>query len=85
MAAAWWALAIFSLMSTAGIRANSCPRVVLARALGVSAESVRRVLGGPIRKDKLFFFADYQGQRTIEGIETGLVQCRRWKPGAPGV
>jgi Carboxypeptidase regulatory-like domain len=31
-------------------------------------------LGGPIRKNKVFFFADYQGQRTIQGIETGLVQ-----------
>jgi hypothetical protein len=31
-------------------------------------------LGGPIRKNKIFFFADYQGQRTIQGMETGLVQ-----------
>lgn len=31
-------------------------------------------LGGPVRKNKLFFFGDYQGQRTIQGLETGLVQ-----------
>jgi hypothetical protein len=29
--------------------------------------------GGPIRSDKIFFFADYQGQRYIQGIETGFV------------
>ena len=31
-------------------------------------------LGGPIRRNKLFFFSDYQRQRTIQGVETGLVQ-----------
>lgn len=31
-------------------------------------------VGGPIRKNKIFFFGDYQGQRTIQGMETGLVQ-----------
>jgi len=30
-------------------------------------------LGGPIKKDKVFFFSDYQGQRTVQGIETGVV------------
>ena len=29
--------------------------------------------GGPIRRDRLFFFADYQGQRTIQALETGVV------------
>ena len=29
--------------------------------------------GGPIKKDNVFFFADYQGQRTVQGIETGIV------------
>ena len=29
--------------------------------------------GGPIKKGKIFFFGDYQGQRTVEGIETGIV------------
>jgi carboxypeptidase family protein len=31
-------------------------------------------VGGPIRKNKVFFFGDYQGQHTIQGLETGLVQ-----------
>ncbi len=30
-------------------------------------------LGGAIRRDKVFFFADYQGTRLAEGIETGLI------------
>jgi len=30
-------------------------------------------LGGPIRPGKAFFFADYQGTGTTEGIETGLI------------
>jgi hypothetical protein len=30
-------------------------------------------LGGPIAKNRLFFFADYQGTRTTEGISTGKI------------
>ena len=30
-------------------------------------------LGGPIRKNKIFFFADYQGTRLTEGIDTGRI------------
>ncbi len=30
-------------------------------------------LGGPIRKDKLFFFGDYQGTRTTQGVSTGNI------------
>jgi hypothetical protein len=30
-------------------------------------------LGGPIRRNKLFFFADFQGTRRNEGIDTGLI------------
>jgi hypothetical protein len=30
-------------------------------------------LGGPIKRDKAFFFADYQGTRMTEGIDTGLI------------
>jgi hypothetical protein len=30
-------------------------------------------LGGPIRKNKTFFFADYQGTRLTEGVDTGLI------------
>jgi hypothetical protein len=30
-------------------------------------------LGGPVKKQKVYFFADYQGTRTTEGIATGLI------------
>ncbi len=30
-------------------------------------------LGGAIRKNKLFFFADYEASRMIQGIDTGLI------------
>jgi hypothetical protein len=30
-------------------------------------------LGGPIKHSKLYFFSDYQGTRTRQGIETGLI------------
>ncbi len=30
-------------------------------------------IGGPIRKQKIFFFGDYQGTRTTQGVDTGLI------------
>ncbi len=30
-------------------------------------------VGGPIRKNKVFFFGDYQGTRQSQGIDTGLI------------
>lgn len=30
-------------------------------------------LGGPIKKDAIFFFGDYQGTRNVQGIETGVL------------
>jgi hypothetical protein len=30
-------------------------------------------LGGPIRRNKIFFFADYQGTRSTQGVDTGQI------------
>jgi carboxypeptidase family protein len=30
-------------------------------------------LGGPVRKDKIFFFGDYQGTRSTQGVDTGQI------------
>ncbi len=30
-------------------------------------------IGGPIRKNKIFFFADYQGTRSTQGVDTGQI------------
>ena len=30
-------------------------------------------IGGPVRRNKLFFFGDYQGTRQSQGIDTGLI------------
>ena len=30
-------------------------------------------LGGPVRKDKVFFFTDYQGTRLTQGVDTGRI------------
>ncbi len=30
-------------------------------------------VGGPIRKNKIFFFGDYQGTHTSQGLDTGLI------------
>ncbi len=32
------------------------------------------LFGGPIVKDKIFFYSDYQGTRLNEGVDTGLIQ-----------
>jgi Carboxypeptidase regulatory-like domain/TonB dependent receptor len=32
------------------------------------------MIGGPIVRNKVFFFSDYQGTRQIEGVDTGLVE-----------
>lgn len=31
-------------------------------------------IGGPVKRDKLFLFADYQGSRTTQGIDTGSIE-----------
>ena len=31
------------------------------------------IFGGPVRKNKIFFFGDYQGTRMQQGVDTGLI------------
>jgi hypothetical protein len=30
-------------------------------------------LGGPVKRDKIFFYSDYQGTRQTQGVDTGLI------------
>jgi hypothetical protein len=32
-----------------------------------------RTIGGPVLKDKVFYFGDYQGTRLFQGIDNGVI------------
>jgi hypothetical protein len=44
-----------------------------AERAGFHQNQFGATLGGPAKKDKVFFFVDYQGTRVAEGIDTGLI------------
>ncbi len=44
-----------------------------ARRAQFSQNQFGGTLGGPIRRDKVFFFGDYQGTRMTQGIDTGRI------------
>ncbi len=44
-----------------------------AERAGFHQNQFGATLGGPVKRDRLFFFADYQGTRVAEGIDTGLI------------
>jgi hypothetical protein len=50
--------------SCAGYSSGSCPRQIL------NQNQFGGVLGGPIKKDKLFFFVSYQGTRQKNGVSS---------------
>ncbi len=60
-----------------GTPSNSCairiwmPATIFLHAGAFDQNQFGGTFGGPIRKNKIFFFADYQGTRSTQGIDTG--------------
>ena len=48
-------------------------QLLLCRTRSISAEPIWRHVWRPTRRNKIFFFADYQGTRMVQGIDTGLI------------
>ena len=44
-----------------------------ARELRTIAINMARTAGGALLRDRLFFFADYQGATMTQGVETGRI------------
>ena len=53
--------------------ALGCPRLLRSLRAAFRQNQFGGTLGGPIKHQKVYFFADYQGTRTNEGVETGLI------------
>ena len=54
------------------------------RAASFEQNQFGGTVGGPIRKNKIFFFADYQGTRSTQGVDTGVDSGSFAARNAPG-
>ncbi len=52
---------------------SGCPRLLRSNRPPFRQNQFGGTLGGPIKHQKVYFFGDYQGTRTNEGVETGLI------------
>ena len=59
--------------SSCGIRPRTRRITSPIRAASPGQNQFGGTIGGPIRRQKIFFFADYQGTRTVQGITSPLI------------
>jgi hypothetical protein len=61
---------VFGFLRNTGLDARNYFALERAR---YDRKQIGGTVGGPVRKDKVFLFADYQGSRMTQGVDTGRI------------